>query len=84
MLAVLFGMAVLLSLGTTAAIGLDVLPASPTVMAVCLWPMRSSLLGSLGGTGAIVRFIGSCTKGVARLYELAVTHAIERASFVIP
>ena len=81
MLAILFGLAVLISLGTTAAIGLDVLPASPTVIAVVFVAHGIFALGFFRGYGGYRALHRLVHEGRGELYDLAVSHAIERGFF---
>jgi hypothetical protein len=81
MLAILFGLAVLASLGTTALIGLDILPASPVVMVVVFVAHGVFAIGFFRGYGGYRALHRLVHEGRGELYDLAVMHAIKRARF---
>ncbi|MGB0589515.1 MAG: tetratricopeptide repeat protein [Myxococcota bacterium] len=81
MLAFLFGLAVLASLGTTALIGLDVLPASPLVMAIVFVAHGVFALGFFRGYGGYRALHRLVHEGRGELYDLAVRRSIDKARF---
>ena len=81
MLAFLFTLAILASLGTTALIGLDVLPASPLVISVVFSAHALFALGFFRGYSGYRSLHRLVLEGRGELYDIAVTHRIETGWF---